>query len=938
MNTIDLPASPIKSRGIVIRLYRRPIFLPETPDLTADFQYTIWGYFDWMKIEGEKRSLHDLFINHRSSSIKHEGYEEQILCVYPQEGESFILEKIENSQYPLVVLTELKLFEDSIKKYSIDTIKCEIEKKLKTINPNLSFQIVYSLGYSDLVIIFCHNSYEVIMDLLVKLKKEPVIKSLYSIHGMSPNNTDYWNYSETETASIFISTKPQADFSYIYNRVDTQLKKSGEIFDISLFPLMGKYDMEMRITPKEKRGIPYIAQLFSPNELVNDDRNILFSSNKFFIENINYTRTRWVSKHKELSEKSNKKNSISDFSFEKKFKDLWNKGQELIKLQSGKEKSYPESLLCALQDLLKYFWQIQSNDVASPLLQSELFKLLGILYKTLEHDIKNNSQDIDIDCLEYAVPLFSDLLQNWVQATRMVFEGPNYNLKFINSSTKVYISYFTIIELLEKQIEQLKNKSEIVSPKLEFFPTISFTELVKSHYMFPKSTYTKERIIPIRFDKISFFSPSKSIPWLLHEMGHYPQSSKIHERNVAFFETICMDIARRIFMFTVVGNENPYLLEIHKKKWEPIANVSISLIEDILYKEFLFFIEDEIDNPSFEDFTYKLSGVVDFVFGYIDNELQSSSERVKDLLKQKKENSKLSPESYLLHEHLVNWLFDAITNGQEIDQIITFWQESHDFSCIKEDIFPIILKIAQTYKNKKEHLQEICEQIGKAIFSGISSSNEEHFFDSELLNSQDSSIHILEYAGYFVGQGLIENTDKNKNKVKKNIQSILTTERLNLGIGVYKDMFQETAADLFMIKVLGLTSKEYIDIIKLAEKRISDFYPSDEADNQEILMQTREKILLEQYFEIEPTSNEHSSPWQKTLSTGFYDSKIGNYLKCLNLEFDQIIENDEIKFLHDSFKRIFHSTEDDLFYNETKFIEYYWKKGLEVLNGRERGK
>lgn len=941
-NTAFSAVEDLNPNGILIKFYRRLLSIPEKKDV-SDFNYIVWGYFDWMTIESCKKSLIDLFIDHTLDYEVQKGYEEQILCVYPPQFQSFILNEPHHNKFPLIVITEVKIFDKEIQRLGLELIKKEIEDELAKIFARSSFQVVYSLGYSDLVIVFCVNSYEIVIDALIQLKNNQAIKSVYSIHGMHKDRLFSWDNTKADTASIFMSTKSNASFSEIIRRLENELNKTGINYLIEEYPLLGKYDLELRISPETNVGMSHIASLFLPknNSTKDSDNsldNILFSSNPFHRENINYTRTRWVSNYKPHEQQSftkghrEEKNDITDGQFNR----LWKIGHRLAENKSIQGHKYPHSLIIVLQDVLKYFWQIKNNETASPLLQNQLFKLITTLYKTMETDIEEDIQEIDIDCLELSIHLFSDLLQNWIQATRMVFEGPNYNLKFINSSTKIYISYFAIIEIIEQEIEALKKQNGINSSKLNFFPTINFTDLIKSHFLFPKSSYLEEKIIPIRFDKTSFFSPSKSLPWLLHEMGHYQQFGRVYERNLAFLRTMCADIARQLFIFTVVGNENSYLLDLNKEKWAPIATKCIPILEKIIFDEFFIHIDKLINEPFFDNFVEELSKVIRHVFGFVDVEMETLSNELDQALETMIAKGIIDEESYLMYSKLSDWLLDTIENGDEVEQLITFWQESKDFKLIQSNIFKIVQKIDNAYKMKQNWFTNLCGKIGSAIFESLYEGSNLNFFDKSTIEHPGLPNQIVEYANYFANQGLIEDTPKNRATVNKQIQNTIKTQNLSKEIYLYQDLFQETAADLFMIKILNLDKTQYDSIIDLAINRITSFYSSTETINQSILMRTRQEIIVTEYFKCQiDETNKDKTNNSNTIPMGFYDVCIRDYINCLELEFDHLLLNKDIQDLQNNFqKHIGVNQIGEVFSGEIKFIEFYWKKGLDLLDGK----
>jgi len=945
LNTSSFP----NSDGILIKFCRRLISIPENRD-TSEYEYIVWGYFDWIKFEQGKKSLLEFYVENNSGQRIEQDYEEQVICIYPASAGEFIITEKNLSTKPLIVISEIKLFDENIKNFDLQDTIDTLTKTIHDNFPKINFQFFYSLGYSDLVIIFVSQSYDTIMNALILLRRDQSVKSIYSIHGMGRKYVASWEEKKFTHASIFISTKSGTNFSELSNAIKQELHKTGYDFNVVPLPLFGKYDLEMRITPPAGEGFQQIANLFLPKpiDFINDEDipdNLLCSSNNFFNKHINYTRTRWFSDfdssetlcegNEQDSQNANPSKSLSS----KKFKTLWNKSLQITSNQESKNNYYPLSLTLALQDVLKYYWQIENNETASPLLQNELYKLLNALYETIEKDMSStdeqNKENIDIDSLELAVHLFSDLLQNWVQATRMVFEGPNYNIKFVNSSTKIYISYFTIVEIIESELEIFqqgkKNKNKEYS-KLLFFPTINFTDLVKSHVLFPNSTFAREKIIPIRFDKLSFFSPVKSIPWLFHEMGHYIQIRNVAVRNTCFLRTICMDIARKIFMYTVVDSENSYLLDKFKNKWYPIASKSINDIEYILEDVFTQKLCSYMSEQSLDNFVEKISQVIESGFSYVNEEIDNLSKKISSEFVSIKHSNKISIENYNCFEKLLDWLFEGIENGKEVDKIIFFWKESNDFENLPPSFFEIIQLIVTQYKLRKKEIESLCTTIGDSIFKNLYKDDNNEFFDT--LQESKNQTWLLEYANFFAKQGLIENTTRNKKEIIKTIHSIIKSQNLSKEVGIYHDFFKETTADLFMIKILGLDESKYNQIIENAEERIENFGSVAKAQNQSILMRTRQNTICTYILRTERKISRTTDSWQyKTLSSGLYDEELGKYLRSLSSELDIFVMSKNISDIRYNFnKYIGGNKKADGFTNEIRFIEEYWKKGLLMLD------
>ena len=107
--TTTIPASQEGSfNGVLIRLFRKHVssISNQEPD-GCDF--IIWGYYDWIKFETGKKSLHDFYIDNELTLVNYPDYEEQVLCVYSHNAENDLFDGGKFLDKPIIVVSEIKI-------------------------------------------------------------------------------------------------------------------------------------------------------------------------------------------------------------------------------------------------------------------------------------------------------------------------------------------------------------------------------------------------------------------------------------------------------------------------------------------------------------------------------------------------------------------------------------------------------------------------------------------------------------------------------------------------------------------------------------------------------------------------------------------------------------------------------------------------------------
>ena len=487
--------------------------------------------------------------------------------------------------------------------------------------------------------------------------------------------------------------------------------------------------------------------------------------------------------------------------------------------------------LLGLKEIIKYSWQIEKNEIVSPILGNEILDILenfleivicdmGIETTKVEESFKNCSFDklhskkiFQEDSFELAIHLIAELLQEWVQATRMIYEAPIYNIQFINSSNKIYICYYTIVELIEQALIENFIDLENGHLKPNYFTMIHHADKIKSHLLFPEARASKQ-LIPIRLTREFFFSPTTSIPYIIHEIGHYV-SPNIPLRNQSFFLTVCGDIAKEIFFGTVIGLWNEYIFELIKTEWNDKSEIIQKKLSERIKYEFESISNDSkkmsfMNEGNFECYCVELKKYLSEIFGFVNYEVFSASNALNDSIENYFITNPTLIENKIKIERLANWLIDIIERGEDVSDVMELLQlwlkKLKDFQKIES----ALQRLVEVYESKKKKIFLFAEDLAKIILFGIS---EDPPLIKTLIETTNSSQEKRNLANYFASKRVHENTSRNVQAVKQTIYNFITQKSFIWKIDFYNDLFIETTADLLMIYLLGISLEEYEKII-----------------------------------------------------------------------------------------------------------------------------
>ncbi len=623
--------------GASIILYRWMLNESEHQNL-KNFDFMVWGYFDQMNIQCNIHSIRDFHFGKKASeNIR---FESQRMCIYTDDIEGINLLSpnliVDNDHYPLIVITEIKLnipnSLDTLLQMDYSNYYTYCERKINEIllqksnvKPKILFHQFYSLGYSDLVIVFRGQSYYEIMNLLLclrditaddnninngklKVSNTKIISSTYSITGVDLQQYLYVR-QENVSLSVRISLKPGCDL----NKAVCKISECLQLQKDKIRPVFGKYDLDVIFTTTDPRDYIKVCG-------INFDSILNPRSNEYH-DYINYRNTRWIGNFDDMtllpgSLLSQVINIYYDNKQPVKISAESDKTKELYYVCKFLEKScvLPEPLFSAFWLLTKCYIQIMQNDVSDIILSREMEIILTYFIsmffwnlslnddeqKTirksgkLSRNIDRKQSTLDIKSFEKGIKIFNDVMQNRIHASRMIFEMPSYNQNIIDTSTDIAKVYSNIVSIVQNVLPILKNNHSGVDTV--FFVTFNNTLEIETHSLFPLLSETsKKRLIGIHLNNTSLYDFKYSIPYIFHEIGHYIDPIKNGEINRAYHDCLCYIISQIIFgeLF-----DSPTFGESTRRFNKPILRKSISEIIQSFKEEIINETTIEFDqNP-----------------------------------------------------------------------------------------------------------------------------------------------------------------------------------------------------------------------------------------------------------------------------------------------------------------------------------------------------
>ncbi len=186
------------------------------------------------------------------------------------------------------------------------------------------------------------------------------------------------------------------------------------------------------------------------------------------------------------------------------------------------------------QSILRLILRVfQSNISVYTNRHSQMFlELLGGLMKLLKKWGEGSEYQVSIAEIVTALNI---LLDNRISANTRDFEIPQNSLRFSGSSSKLLVAYSNVVSDLTSIIK--KYKESIEQPlKYLVFVTADIDSKISSKLFFPRDNDFRFLNVKIPIDMM--YNVQYTIPWLIHEIGHFLRGYKREERNRSYFKCV----------------------------------------------------------------------------------------------------------------------------------------------------------------------------------------------------------------------------------------------------------------------------------------------------------------------------------------------------------------------------------------------------------------
>jgi hypothetical protein len=865
-----------------------------------NFDYDVWGYFDGLTVDQVEEGLEKYFsVDYTGKNINKENYDIDRLCLYFETVSGNIPDILNNSwkreTYPVIYITALKFPNgDRFSKTElITTIRQMVTEKIEELNlaQDIIFKTFFSLGYSDLVIIFRTNQHSKrIISLLSRLKNKKIIKYSYTIPGLVSGVRKNQEKPILLDLQIRASLKTEEDslgYSGILSKIHDRLFSIDE--NAKIISTLGKYDLELDLSSVE---INNIKNLFSHSSHLQGEhkfQNIFHPSNKFFQKNIRFTNTKWfvgiddliknesyqcnnprttvhsvhdidrITRNTEASKL--KEEIIKQKSIIEKYKAVKEKTNTIELLSTHEKIKFPDSILEMLKRLAELNNQICNSDDLDDISSKDLWEInhtfFDLIIESLEtieknikdscntvkrellcpetHSIVDKINEVKKDIIE-GIENISHYTQNRFQANNIIFEASSAKLYDITALSKIFYIYANIIESVEGSLRLIKGNEKAkssINSKINYFPYYTVSEFIGSKILFQHSHPVPDtRLIPIEMDFTTFWDIKTSIPFIIHEMGHYIRPYDRQKRNEIFAKIIAFDFSRFIVLYMLFPDfsssfalSNEIVTALQRLIGLSIKENEVALQEDSI----------GISNVLFSVFTeMEINDQIDildsFSEKYFDNliELFDFTEMIKyDAYKFKQQinsvlvdytNEKEGSRLLLLCEEFINKIDEkSLRKGINIDYFLNQFSNelgscpniqenqkrnlSNAWKSLIENLDNVLndqLEINKFHSlEKKLHLDKIFAEINKVIFD-------------ELQNNSSSykAWQIELILDGLTKYGLNENSKTSRNQIFKKIlvqmNNIENQTKLIDNMVFYQKLFKEATADFYMLLLLDL--------------------------------------------------------------------------------------------------------------------------------------
>lgn len=924
----------------VIKFYRR--LHNHTKARNSHFQYLLFGYFDGMKFI-QKPSLESLF--HNDQEQDDDGvslsqiYEIQSLFLYSRRYTSDEVNRFFNdiNKPPFLVITELKLNEkllvhfykenhkDPLKSFE-DIILPQIENfKSEHQGEKLEYKIFMSLGYSELVLVFRTENYQIVSDIINRFRgathpesatEHHILRFSYTTAGVSIPQISQLPDINTDV-SLRFSFRVPVSLETMKEKLTKALNiKKGNVDYRTAF---GKYDLELHAT-----DVPIKDFMALYNDHGQKRPHPILDPKSELHKMIGHTNTHWL-----FTVTNNYENfpddRIRSYHFPTKEVQL---AEECITL---------EPLRTGFHQLMQSFYQILWDEASEPLLTYEFIDVIRFFSKQIREDhtriVKLNNptsrsmqQAKHNEALSIGIRTISQFLQSRIQAFRFFSEMPFYNLQYLRPATKVFVMYMAVIEEFERAFKNQTNSRSSHAHTITFFASLDYLDKVKSFDLFPE---TEHRVIPIIMSYSSFFNIPYNILLLVHEIAHYIQSPNRVNRNETITKMICNRITEDIYYRVITGEDNLWVdnldkadehltLRLHerlrtfffhqlwRKGTQIKKNISIRAFPGLLWSQ----IQEEflLDNKD------------------VRKAFKECSEYLEVLSAQYEENESLPK----LH-HILEKTMEKIASYDDISLLKDLWTALVEADDIKNSIQP---DQREALKKKWKKIIGQFDRREKALLTTAEKLiNAKWFVIMEKLVSGLEDTPNIPMLSYLAKRHVIEDTPENREYIAKEIIKFMNSAEPKLELQRYiytlSQLLLEARADYIMCKLLNLRWEHYEWLIDRYKERVDPEARDEgltELDYRKAILsrtnlfQDKEKII------IDPETDEEID-----------GMLIDDFIEILNFIDDEILEQWGngacIKHLQEFYAGFTPgkpgSESDDL--NHIHLVEQLWHEGINLV-------
>lgn len=841
---------------VLVDLYKNPSF-PLSPNGSANFYpFCCFGYYDGA-ILTILRDIKTLYSNNlkEAGNIESISYEKQSLHLYGySDDDKTKLEEIINPEIyehgdNLLMISEIQISQQFISKDYQEHWHFELNRIVKQyLDSNFNYAsdqpqycLLNSLDHADFVLLMRSDSFTTLYSVILYLRSfgsdgVPFVLTSYST-TLFPSK-DFVTFGSDESKIYDVSIRATSngilsDFEF-KNELDKFAKRFCPERHKTQF-VFGKYDFDLLI------------ESVSPAKIIDIRRNLP----SFFERHILSSNIRWLFPDIEPNQSSHQVNLPGNQEIKLAKHPLIDERMSDFKkvLTTDNEKKEFASLV------RKYLWtqQVGSIDVSITRKITEIVAML-------------NEAEWNESCAKATV-IVSEFIDQQNQASRSVLERPSENTLFGGSIAKIERFFSTIITAFEACFFSNSNGDKW----LQFLLINHKPDAHSYHYFLsPKQDLNSESIfnlIVMTMGTGLITDLFKSIPVLLHEIGHYlPLTEKEIEKHNDLFIFLISSVISKQIIFNYFTAKSPQLILENSYK-ELLDQLHIQIRNKIFAfckiqlnsfgSEVKKLIDRRIDDYSSKAITELCLSVL---MGKLDADLENTLGLDENEDKSPIDGSSVTGWFEVL-QHKKS-LLSNFSNPQEGDDLILFDEmkcllESYQSNSITQDTFKTQVKdlfstrksqvASKTFNEDLTNFIELIERerqetdaVWKKIYCSIVDFSDEFL---ERLNSISVSPEPTDYPeSYLVGAllPLVKFSANNYSSGCTNSEwpffTFFSDENKQLifdQVQEWTQIIKEVIADNFMNNVLDMNADEYRNLFNILEH-------SDEVD---ITAKTRISII-----------------------------------------------------------------------------------------------